>query len=137
MTFSEPKSRRVFFKTALAAAGAFAVWLMDAMASRYALLPESTTTIVTIPLAAGDAVRFYDDAIVVTEKGQVAAFSPVCPHLGCHINRVEGDELVCPCHGSRFSLRGQLMHGPATHSLQPLAFELDRRDSMLRITVKS
>lgn len=137
MTPSKPNSRRVFFKATLAAMGGFAVWLMDTMVRRTATLPESATTTVTVPLPAGNAVRFYDQAIVITGQGQVAVFSPVCPHLGCHINRLEGDELVCPCHGSRFNLRGQIVHAPATRSLQALPFELDRASSTLRIAVKS
>jgi nitrite reductase/ring-hydroxylating ferredoxin subunit len=132
-----PKSRRAFLKTMLVASGGFAAWLMDAMAKRKAASPESATKTVTVPLAAGDAIRFYDEAIVVTNSGQVMVFSPVCPHLGCHINRVEGNNLVCPCHGSRFDLRGHLQHGPATRGLQPLAFELDRATATVRVAVKS
>lgn len=94
-------------------------------------------TTVSLPMPAGNAARFYDDAIVITEKGQTAVFSPVCPHLGCHINRLEEGELICPCHGSRFNLRGQLTHGPSTQGLQPLSFEIDAVRATLRIAVKS
>lgn len=137
MTLSGPQSRRAFLQTMLAGMGAFAAWLMETTIRRSTALPESTTSSVTVPLPAGDAVRFYDEAIVIARNGQVAAFSSVCTHLGCHINRVEGDELVCPCHGSRFNLRGQLTHGPAAHNLRPLAFAIDRADATVVITVKS
>lgn len=111
------------------------------MTKRAASLPENSTTIVSVPLPSGNAVRFYDRAIVVFDRGHIAVFSSKCPHLGCRINSVEssaqGRELVCPCHGSRYSLSGQLVHGPATRGLEPLAFNIDRADAVLRIAVKS
>lgn len=44
------------------------------------------------------------------------AVSAVCPHLGCTIAR-QGDGFECPCHGSRFNNRGEVVNGPATTSL--------------------
>lgn len=57
--------------------------------------------------------------------GAVAAFSARCTHLGCRIDRVEGDEAVCPCHGSRFHANGTVAGGPASRSLAPLRVEAD------------
>jgi nitrite reductase/ring-hydroxylating ferredoxin subunit/uncharacterized membrane protein len=40
-----------------------------------------------------------------------------CSHRGCglHGGEVEGGDVVCPCHGSRFRLAdGSVQHGPAT-----------------------
>ena len=41
-----------------------------------------------------------------------------CPHLGCALkwNKQE-HSWDCPCHGSRFGGRGELLHGPAQHPL--------------------
>lgn len=46
--------------------------------------------------------------------GQVFAVDPRCPHLGCELTW-NGDEATwdCPCHGSRFDVRGRLLDGPA------------------------
>jgi len=41
-----------------------------------------------------------------------------CPHAGCDVEEVDG-EFVCPCHGSRFSLKGKLLEGPAESDLEP------------------
>jgi hypothetical protein len=40
---------------------------------------------------------------------------PRCPHLGCALkyNRAE-HTWDCPCHGSRFTLQGELIDNPAT-----------------------
>ena len=48
--------------------------------------------------------------------GQVYAVADVCPHLGCSLSEgsVEGEEVICGCHGSRFDLNdGAVMQGPS------------------------
>lgn len=57
--------------------------------------------------------------------GQVRAWSARCTHLGCRIDRVIDNQLVCPCHGSRFSSEGQVITGPATRPLQALKVSPD------------
>ena len=49
-------------------------------------------------------------------QGQVYAMSDTCTHLGCSLaeGKLEQDVVVCPCHGSGFSVRdGQVLQGPA------------------------
>jgi glycine/D-amino acid oxidase-like deaminating enzyme/nitrite reductase/ring-hydroxylating ferredoxin subunit len=54
-------------------------------------------------------------------KGKLHKFSPVCPHLGCHVrwNRAEST-WDCPCHGSRFKPSGEVISGPAEQPLTPI-----------------
>jgi cytochrome b6-f complex iron-sulfur subunit len=52
--------------------------------------------------------------------GEVVAFSAVCPHEGCSVLPDTG-QLTCPCHGSQFSLSGEVTRGPAQSDLQPFA----------------
>ena len=122
-------------KAAWAGLGGFTLWLMNTMARRDDDLPENAAKTLTVPMATGESVRFFDSAIVVQKQNEVAVYSSHCTHLGCRINRVDGNQLVCPCHGSRFNLEGQVLHGPALHGLQPLAFEVDRGASLLHITL--
>lgn len=51
--------------------------------------------------------------------GMLHILSPVCPHMGCivHWNTAE-QSWDCPCHGSRFSIQGELLEGPAIHGLK-------------------
>jgi Rieske Fe-S protein len=128
--------RRFFLKAALASLAAPALWLMDGLAKRAGMLPENAEFTVTVPLSVGNGIRFYDRIVVISSADGVAAFSSSCPHLGCRINRAEGAELVCPCHGSRFNARGEVVHGPATRNLQPLPFVLDRAGAVLHVTLK-
>lgn len=58
--------------------------------------------------------------------GMIHVFSGRCTHLGCHLDRVQGDESVCPCHGSRFRADGAVVKGPATRPLEALKAEPDK-----------
>ncbi len=65
-------------------------------------------------------VRFNKEqkTYVIGGAAGVYALSAVCTHLGC-ITRWVSDEgiIACPCHGSRFDLEGNVIHGPAPRPL--------------------
>jgi glycine/D-amino acid oxidase-like deaminating enzyme/nitrite reductase/ring-hydroxylating ferredoxin subunit len=52
------------------------------------------------------------------EDGQAHVVSAVCTHMGCLVsfNRAE-TTWECPCHGSRFSVDGEVLQGPAVDPL--------------------
>jgi glycine/D-amino acid oxidase-like deaminating enzyme/nitrite reductase/ring-hydroxylating ferredoxin subunit len=62
----------------------------------------------------GDKVAAFRD-----DDGTLHALSPVCTHVGCLVgfNRAERT-WDCPCHGSRFTLAGEVLEGPALAPLQ-------------------
>jgi Rieske Fe-S protein len=68
----------------------------------------------------GSARIFDAVGVVVTQPtaGSYSAFSTTCPHQGCAVARVEGANIVCPCHGSTFALDGRVTKGPAETGLQ-------------------
>lgn len=49
----------------------------------------------------------------------VTAFSAVCPHLGCIVER-KGPEFYCACHHSHFEDSGRQVRGPSPRGLDPL-----------------
>lgn len=67
-----------------------------------------------------------DTPVLLLRDGEsIFAIHDRCSHRGCSLSEgtVEGDEVVCACHGSRFSLRdGAVRGGPAT-AAQP-AFQV-------------
>lgn len=79
-------------------------------------------------------VRFHKEqkAYVVGGQGGVYALSAVCTHLGC-ITRFLSDEgvIACPCHGSRFDLEGNVVHGPAPRPLPWIEVRTDAASGVL------
>lgn len=76
-----------------------------------------------------------DTPVLLLREGQsIFAIHDRCSHRGCSLSEgtVEGDEVVCACHGSRFSLRdGAVRHGPAT-AAQP-AFQVRVQDGRVEV----
>ncbi len=48
------------------------------------------------------------------------ALSAVCTHAGCLITNFDSgsSQFVCPCHGSRYDVNGNVVSGPAPSPLQ-------------------
>lgn len=90
---------------------------------------------ITLPVPAEGEITFADEAIVVNKGKLLKVFHPACTHLGCIIRSASGNELVCPCHGSRFSLNGTVVKGPAARPLKELPFELNQKDRTITITL--
>ncbi|MEW6334235.1 MAG: Rieske (2Fe-2S) protein [Thermodesulfobacteriota bacterium] len=59
---------------------------------------------------------------VIREAGEIYALGLVCTHLGCTVG-VTPQELICPCHGSVFDRRGNVVKGPADRPLVRYPFE--------------
>ena len=57
------------------------------------------------------------------EGGAFQALSARCTHLGCQV-RPARNFLTCPCHGSTFDLRGEVVRGPAQKPLQTYPVEV-------------
>lgn len=72
--------------------------------------------------------------LLLRDADAIFAIHDRCGHRGCSLSdgEVKGDEVVCACHGSRFSLRdGSLRHGPAT-APQP-AFQVRVQDGRVEV----
>jgi nitrite reductase/ring-hydroxylating ferredoxin subunit/uncharacterized membrane protein len=54
--------------------------------------------------------------LLVRQDDRLHAMDDRCSHRGCslHEGKLEGDLLVCRCHGSTFRLDGSIVRGPAT-----------------------
>ncbi|MFD5819579.1 Rieske (2Fe-2S) protein [Streptomyces sp. NPDC127038] len=74
----------------------------------------------TSDIPVGGGTVFADRKIVVTQpaKGDFKAFSAVCTHLGCIVDKVADGTIDCPCHGSKFAIEdGAVKAGPAPRPL--------------------
>jgi nitrite reductase/ring-hydroxylating ferredoxin subunit/uncharacterized membrane protein len=72
--------------------------------------------------------------LLVRDGDRIFAIHDRCSHRGCSLSEgtLEGEQIVCACHGSRFDLRdGSLCGGPAT-SAQP-AFQVRLQDGRVEV----
>ncbi len=81
------------------------------------------------PLKTEDAylreTTLHDIWVVKHSSSEITVFSPICPHLGCHYDwHAAGNEFICPCHGSVYSMTGKVLGGPAPRPLDTLAWKL-------------
>jgi len=71
---------------------------------------------------------------VITQpvKGEFKAFTAICTHQGCPVGEVTGGQIVCPCHGSAFSIEdGSVVNGPAESPLAEEPISVDGGDITL------
>lgn len=69
--------------------------------------------------AHGEKIGVYKD-----EQSRVYAVSVRCPHLGCQLEwNPDEKSWDCPCHGSRFDYKGNLLDNPAQTDLERIRHE--------------
>ena len=87
-----------------------------AQASGAAGSPSVLAAAADVPVGGG--VIKGDYVITQPTKNSFRAFSKVCTHQGCDVNKVANGLISCPCHGSQFSITdGSVQNGPAPKPL--------------------
>ncbi|MFJ3702256.1 MULTISPECIES: Rieske (2Fe-2S) protein [Streptomyces] len=128
-----PAARRTVLK---GAALAGAAGLGAAACSTDSKLGHAQTPTPTAPVELGAAeevpvggAKLYREQRVVVScqaAGRYKAFSAQCTHAGCLLDKVEGNEGNCPCHGSRFDMTtGKALQGPATVPLPSVPLKIE------------
>ncbi len=85
--------------------------------------PANTALVMTDGGGVNAAGNLTYGGFVTRVGGQLRALAITCPHLGCSYGLDNsGKRFLCPCHGSQFSLTGQVLHGPAVNPLSHLAW---------------
>jgi nitrite reductase/ring-hydroxylating ferredoxin subunit len=102
--------------------------MLEKAARRMEVAPE---TILSVDVA-GVPVALYNI------EGEVLATSDVCPHAYCRLSEnadiVNGDEVECSCHGSRFSIRtGDNLNPPSADPLPTYQVSVEDDDVFVDI----
>lgn len=126
-----PQSRRTFIAT-LTAFFCSAMLLRRYLTPRKAAGRAALASVARAEIPAQGALVFREARIAVMRSGDdIYALSLVCTHLGCTVN-VTPDGLSCPCHGSRFDRRGNVVQGPADRPLRRMKTEA--RGDIIEVT---
>ena len=108
--------------------------------TRSKALPEEDQTIITAGAVEGFSPgtvtafvrgRFY---LARLEDGGFIALSRTCTHLGCTLPWSPNEmKFACPCHGSSFSITGEILDSPAPRALDiyPVTIE----NNMIKVDV--
>ncbi len=90
-----------------------------------------------LPMDLPEGISFHGKIIAIRNKGNPVFLSAECPHLGCQIIRQEKGQIVCQCHGSRFSQQGEVLVGPAVKDLPALSFTTNTNTRQYTIVLPS
>jgi nitrite reductase/ring-hydroxylating ferredoxin subunit len=79
-----------------------------------------------IPDGGGKIIDGVNIVITQPEPGSFRAFSAICTHQGCIVNRVSNGTIDCPCHGSKYSIKdGHVVNGPAPAPMLAVAIKVE------------
>ncbi|OGU18111.1 MAG: hypothetical protein A2X61_02875 [Ignavibacteria bacterium GWB2_35_12] len=77
----------------------------------------------------------YRVFVVRDGNGAFYAISAICTHLGCNVKWIDSNirndssvAIACPCHGSKFNRKGEVIEGPAPKGLQRFRIKLSDDD---------
>jgi nitrite reductase/ring-hydroxylating ferredoxin subunit len=91
-------------------------------------------------LSPGSLCRFQEGTaaiLVCNVAGQLLAVDDTCTHSNWSLSEgeIEGEEIVCPLHGARFSLRtGEVLAPPAAQPLRTYPVRIERDDVLVGIS---
>lgn len=83
-------------------------------------------TLEEVPVSGGKILKDQKIVVVQPKKGTFKAFSAACTHQSCTVGSVTDNQIVCPCHNSRFSAAdGSVQAGPAPAPLPEIKIKVE------------
>jgi len=72
-----------------------------------------------VPVGGGKIYKAENVVVTQPTEGEFKAFSSICTHKQCPVTKIEGKDISCTCHGSKFSIAdGSVTNGPAEKPLE-------------------
>lgn len=85
-----------------------------------------------IPVGGGKVFAAKKVVVTQPEAGTFKAFSAVCTHQQCTVDKIANGTISCPCHGSTFSAKdGSVTGGPAPAPLPAESIKVSGNEIML------
>ena len=82
-------------------------------------------------------VTINDQKILLANvNGNYYALSNVCMHRGCQLSKgkLQGETVVCPCHGSTYELKtGNFVKGPTKKPQPVYELKVENNDIMINL----
>ncbi len=128
-------SRKNFIQLALILVTSYLLRFWYQIIQDKKLVLQSLRQKLRIKIPTYPGISFHEAIIIHKQESRLTVMSSKCPHLGCQINKEENQELVCPCHGSRFSLDGELRKGPAQDNLARPTYRLDTKAGEIHVEI--
>lgn len=69
--------------------------------------------------------------LIVRHEGRIYAPTATCTHKNCAVKLNPAKEIVCPCHGSKFTIQGTSQKGPAKGSLYRCGIKVDDKGNLI------
>ena len=102
---------------------------------RLALSLDKAEKLKTIGGSALLKIQEKEILFVREAEDKIRVLNPVCSHKKCTVAYDDGKKrIVCPCHGSNFSLDGGVLKGPAEKPLQAYEASLDLEKGRIILT---
>jgi cytochrome b6-f complex iron-sulfur subunit len=101
------------------------------------LIEVPAGTVNEIPPGGVKLVHLAEGPVMLEKTGaDVRALSAICTHLGCIIAwHPKAKEFICPCHGGRYDLNGNVLSGPPPRPLEK--FQVKLRDGQVFVLMPS
>lgn len=115
-------SRRTFLRIVAVGISAFFVFVWNKLTLQHLRISESEKR--EFPFNKNKEISFLGSYILVNRNNSPVVFSSHCTHLGCKIDKIEGNRFICPCHGSQYDLTGKAVKGPAYKNLQTVRYQI-------------
>lgn len=114
--------RRMFLKGCGAALGALA---LHGATRAVAVEPDWTAVGAEADFPLNEP-KFLEDLklFVVRDAEGVRALTSRCTHRGCTVSWAD-DAFVCPCHQARFTMKGEVLKGPARDPLETIPAKIE------------
>ncbi len=79
---------------------------------------QKLTSTAKVPEGGGEILQGAQVVVTQPTADDYKCFSAICTHQGCLVGSIQDGAIICPCHGSAFSVKdGSVLQGPAAQPL--------------------